>query len=172
MKKNTRSSISQLEWAVLFIFHLPAFITEYFGRGFRQPKSLDEAAITRIARFYGTSVGLNTDSRNWRTEKSGKHRQGQSVSAVGATNREDDMAEMNGAFDPETIAILRAAFDDACASLPSEQHTQSKRSTLARRILTLAAEGERDPVRLRTFALMEIAPPTMGSKTEASQARR
>ena len=82
------------------------------------------------------------------------------------------MPNRNGAFDPETIAILRAAFDDACASLPSEQHTQSKRSTLAQRILKLASEGERDPERLRVFALMEVASPTMGSKAEASPARR
>jgi hypothetical protein len=41
--------------------------------------------------------------------------------------------------------------------LPPNQRTHEKRSTLAVRILKLAAKGERNPTRLHTYALMETA---------------
>ena len=69
------------------------------------------------------------------------------------------MSTVRGAFDPETLAALRAVFDEACLALPSGQHTPSMRSTLAERILKKAGEGERDPVRLRAYALMQVASP-------------
>jgi hypothetical protein len=59
-------------------------------------------------------------------------------------------------FDPETLTILKAAFDEACGFLPADQRTSEMRSAVAERILNLASRGERDPVRLRTFALMEV----------------
>jgi hypothetical protein len=71
------------------------------------------------------------------------------------------VSTVRGAFDPETLAILRAVFDEACLALPSGQHTSSMRSTLAERILRKAGEGERDPIRLRAYALTEVASPTM-----------
>jgi hypothetical protein len=55
---------------------------------------------------------------------------------------------VRGAFDPETLAILRSVFDEACLALPPGQHTASMRSTLAEHILRKAGEGERDPIRL------------------------
>jgi hypothetical protein len=64
-----------------------------------------------------------------------------------------------GAFDPETLAVLRAVFDEACLALPAGQHTPSMRSTLAERILKKAGEGERDPMRLRAYALLQAASP-------------
>jgi hypothetical protein len=68
------------------------------------------------------------------------------------------MTESYGSFDPETLAILKFAFDDACGQLAEYRHTPNMRSMLAERILRLAAKGERDPVRLRTYALLEVAP--------------
>jgi hypothetical protein len=68
------------------------------------------------------------------------------------------MLENQGSFDPETLAILKAAFDDACAHLAADQRTAGMRSTVAERILKLAARGERDPIRLRTYALLEVTP--------------
>ena len=67
------------------------------------------------------------------------------------------MSPANGPFDPETLAVLKAAFEEACGLLPANQRTHEKRSTLATRILKLAAKGERNPTRLRTYALMEAA---------------
>jgi hypothetical protein len=70
------------------------------------------------------------------------------------------MFAVRGAFDPETLAILRAVFDEACLALPPNHHTPSMRSALAQRILKRASEGETDPVRLRTYALMDVVPAT------------
>ena len=61
------------------------------------------------------------------------------------------------AFDPETIALLRAVLDEAWDSLNAQEQAQSSKSLLAERILHLAATGERDPVRLlRVAALTEV----------------
>ena len=65
---------------------------------------------------------------------------------------------MRGAFDPETLAVLKGVFDEACLALGPDQHTPGIRSKLAERILSRAGEGERDPVRLRTYALMDVVP--------------
>ena len=65
---------------------------------------------------------------------------------------------MRGAFDPETLRFLRAVFDEACLALTPKQNTPGMRSKLAERILKLAGEGELDPVRLRTYALMDVVP--------------
>jgi hypothetical protein len=53
-------------------------------------------------------------------------------------------------FDPETIALMKKAFEDACSRIPP-------RRAVARSILLrAAANGERDPVRLRTRALIGV----------------
>ena len=62
-------------------------------------------------------------------------------------------------FDPETLAILKAAFDKACLALPPGQHAPGVRSALAERILNKASQGERDPVRRRTLALIGVLSP-------------
>jgi hypothetical protein len=64
-----------------------------------------------------------------------------------------------GVFDPETVALLRACLDDAWAQLNPIQQSNTLKSALALRILQAAAAGERDPVRLRTCALLHIASP-------------
>ncbi|MGZ6184935.1 MAG: hypothetical protein ACXWNN_03475 [Candidatus Binataceae bacterium] len=61
-----------------------------------------------------------------------------------------------GAFDPETIDLLRSVLDEAWSSLRPEEQAQASRSLFAERILKLAATGERDPIRLRTRALTEV----------------
>jgi hypothetical protein len=61
-----------------------------------------------------------------------------------------------GAFDPETIELLRNILEEACGSLRPEEQVQSSRSLIAERILKMAATGERDPMRLRTRALTEV----------------
>ena len=68
-------------------------------------------------------------------------------------------------FDPETLAILKAAFDEACMDLPPGQHIPSVRANLAQRILSRASQGERDPVRLRAYALMNVVSPTTRQRT-------
>jgi hypothetical protein len=62
-----------------------------------------------------------------------------------------------GAFDPETIDLLRSVLDEAWESLRPEQQAQRSKSLLAAIILKLAATGERDPIRLRTLAVTEVS---------------
>jgi hypothetical protein len=61
-----------------------------------------------------------------------------------------------GAFDPKTIKLLKAALDQAWLSLSPGQQAHTTKSYLAQRILKLAAQGERDPARLRRYAVATI----------------
>ena len=60
-------------------------------------------------------------------------------------------------FDPETVALLREALDDAWAGLSPELRARMQKTALAERILKSAARGERDRKRLRDAALMGLA---------------
>jgi hypothetical protein len=60
-----------------------------------------------------------------------------------------------GSYDPETIALLRKVLDEAWANLLPSQQAATNKGILAQRILKLAAQGERDPIRLRTNAVIE-----------------
>ena len=57
-------------------------------------------------------------------------------------------------FDPETLSLLRQTLDDAWESLTPVQRAMTSRTLLAERILKSAANGERDPERLRNEALL------------------
>jgi hypothetical protein len=59
-------------------------------------------------------------------------------------------------YDQQTLRILRQALEDAARALPIER--QSQKAVLASRILEIAAGGERDPIRLSAFALLELPP--------------
>ena len=60
-------------------------------------------------------------------------------------------------FDLDTVALLRATLDEAWACLPLQQQARISRTALAEGILKSAAQGERDPDRLREAALTAIA---------------
>ena len=60
-------------------------------------------------------------------------------------------------FDPETLSLLRQTLDDAWESLTPVQRAMTSRTLLAERILKSAANGERDPERLRNEALLLFA---------------
>ena len=57
------------------------------------------------------------------------------------------------AFDPETIALLKSVVSHAESTLPRHLRSSEMRVELATRVLEAAANGERDPVRLRDHAL-------------------
>ena len=61
-------------------------------------------------------------------------------------------------YDPETVAVMAAAFDRVCRSLSARMnsHDDVKR-TLALIILRHVDRGERDPERLADAALRESA---------------
>jgi hypothetical protein len=64
------------------------------------------------------------------------------------------------AFDPQTLVVLEAAFDEAWLTLKAIGNTSIKPDELARSLLRLAMEGERDPVRLHDGALRGLIPAT------------
>jgi hypothetical protein len=67
------------------------------------------------------------------------------------------MAETTGAnFDRETVAFLRRILVEAEATIPIESRSSEIRVQLASGILMAAAEGERDPVQLRSAGLRRI----------------
>lgn len=64
------------------------------------------------------------------------------------------------AFDPKTLIVLETAFDEAWLTLKAIGNTSIKPDELARSVLRLAMEGERDPVRLHDGALKGLIPAT------------
>ena len=61
-----------------------------------------------------------------------------------------------GAYDPETIQILKSVLDTTWASLLPDEQDKTTKSALAGRLLKAAANGERDPVRLRARAVIGV----------------
>jgi hypothetical protein len=61
-------------------------------------------------------------------------------------------------FDPQTLIVLEAAFDEAWLTLKSIGNTTVKPDELARSMLRLAMDGERDPVVLHDGALKGLLP--------------
>ena len=59
-------------------------------------------------------------------------------------------------FDPELVATLIAAYDEAVAFLHDNGQPQVVREIMARRIIEAAKKGERDPDRLRNAALIAL----------------
>jgi hypothetical protein len=68
----------------------------------------------------------------------------------------------NAAYDPETLALLTRAFDDAWREVEATKIAGETgdgagiRTALAIRIMIAANEGERDPERLKRLALQAI----------------
>ena len=65
-------------------------------------------------------------------------------------------------YDPDTLDALTRAFNEAWVDIqamagPRPLDAEALRSVLARRILTAAADGERDPRRLKLIAMGLIA---------------
>jgi hypothetical protein len=66
----------------------------------------------------------------------------------------------NSSFDPQTLIVIETAFDEAWLTLKAIGNTTVKPDELARSMLRLAMEGERDPVRLHDGALQGLVPAT------------
>jgi len=64
----------------------------------------------------------------------------------------------NASFDPQTLVILEAAFDEAWLTLKAVGNTTVRPDELARSVLRLAMDGERDAVRLHDGALKGLLP--------------
>jgi hypothetical protein len=61
-------------------------------------------------------------------------------------------------FDPQTLVLLETAFDEAWLTLKAIGNQTVRPDELARSMLRLAMEGERDPVRLHDGALKGLLP--------------
>jgi hypothetical protein len=59
-------------------------------------------------------------------------------------------------FDTETVQLMRLVLEETAARLPTHLRTSSVKIELAELILKAAARGERDPVRLRSTALIAV----------------
>jgi hypothetical protein len=57
-------------------------------------------------------------------------------------------------FQPELIELMKAVLDDAAAMLPEAKRTCTMKAEIASHILACAAKGERDPIALKTAALL------------------
>ncbi len=66
----------------------------------------------------------------------------------------------NSSFDPQTLIVLETAFDEAWLTLKAAGNTTVRPDELARSVLRLAMEGERDPMRLHDGALRSLLPAT------------
>jgi len=62
------------------------------------------------------------------------------------------------AFDPKTLVVLETAFDEAWLTLKAFGNSTVRPEELARSVLHLAMEGERDPVQLHDGALAGLLP--------------
>jgi hypothetical protein len=61
-----------------------------------------------------------------------------------------------GAFDPETIDLMRRTLEQCWDEVPLDRRALVSKTALAQRILGAAAEGERDPARLRAAAFIAM----------------
>jgi hypothetical protein len=59
-------------------------------------------------------------------------------------------------FGPEDIKVLSSAFEEALRALRLVDRTDPATQLVARRIIELAQQGERDPIRLREGAIKGI----------------
>jgi len=71
----------------------------------------------------------------------------------------------NSTFDPQTLVLLESAFDEAWLTLKSVGNKTVKPDELARCVLGMAMEGERDPLRLHDGALNRLLPATTWRET-------
>jgi hypothetical protein len=60
------------------------------------------------------------------------------------------------AFDPDAVKAMTTAFDEARKSLQLVDRHDPLNEMVARKIIELAASGERDPVRLRDLVLTSL----------------
>jgi hypothetical protein len=61
-----------------------------------------------------------------------------------------------GYFDDKAISAMAQAYDRACGSLRSFGVESTVREIIAKRIIEIAAQGERDPGQLHDQALMAL----------------
>ena len=59
-------------------------------------------------------------------------------------------------LDPKAIAQLKVVLSEVVLSLPEKQRSCEMQASLAAQLLKLAAQGEKDPIRLKERALQSL----------------
>ena len=59
-------------------------------------------------------------------------------------------------LDPKAIAQLKVVLSEVVLSLPEKQRSCEIQASLAAQLLKLAAQGEKDPIRLKERALQSL----------------
>jgi hypothetical protein len=62
----------------------------------------------------------------------------------------------NQSFDSETTAIICLAFDKACKEINDQGQLDSLREIIAKRLIAIAARGERDSEKMSQSALISL----------------
>jgi hypothetical protein len=89
----------------------------------------------------------------------------------GALGQEAGMNPRGAVFQPELIELMKSVLDDATFMLPEAKRTSAMKAQIASHILSCAANGERDPLALKTAALLAVVECTSYSH-DMSPARR
>jgi hypothetical protein len=76
----------------------------------------------------------------------------------------------NASFGPDEITILVRAFDDALGTLGVDRSSLVAEA-LAKKIIQLAQQGERDPKRLRQHAVRSVSQSEVTKDTSHGDAR-
>ena len=82
------------------------------------------------------------------------------VNAIDAGDTKRGLKGHNSCFDPQSLVLIEKAFDEAWLTLKSVGNKTVKADELARSVLRVAMEGERDPIRLQDGALERLLPAT------------
>ena len=71
----------------------------------------------------------------------------------------------DGAFGPDVISDMAAAFEDVCKTLEEKRRTDVTKETIATKIIELARGGETDPIVLREMTLSEFGLSDLSKKS-------
>lgn len=71
----------------------------------------------------------------------------------------------DGAFGPDVISVMAAAFDDVCKTLEEKRRADVAKETIATKIIELARGGETDPIVLREMTLSELGLSDLSKKS-------
>ena len=85
---------------------------------------------------------------------------GETPKGVRALRIKSEAGFHNSFFDPQTLVLIEKVFDEAWLTLKSFGNKTVKPDELARAVLRLAMEGQRDPARLHDGALERLLPAT------------
>jgi hypothetical protein len=78
------------------------------------------------------------------------------MTVQGRLPKEATMNPIGAVYQPELIELMKAVLDDATAMLPEAKRTSTMKAEIASHILECAAKGERDPITLKTAALLAV----------------